>query len=193
MSLQILILAAGEARRFGGPKQLANVNGEPMLQRVLSRACAVAGHAVTVVLGAHARDILQVLRSGPATVVINRDWAEGVASSIRAGMQSACAAYEGVMILLGDQPLIGTETLQALIGAWRRQPRCLIASQYGAVTGVPAIFPRWCYADLLGLRGDQGARLLLRRYADSLIRVPNPQAAVDVDQPEDLRRLDARL
>jgi molybdenum cofactor cytidylyltransferase len=78
-----------------------------------------------------------------------------------------------------------------LITAWRRQPRQIIASRYGSVTGVPAIFPRWCFSDLAALRGDQGARVLIRRYADHVVRLAHPEAAVDIDYPEDLLEIAA--
>jgi molybdenum cofactor cytidylyltransferase len=94
-----------------------------------------------------------------------------------------------VLLLLADQPLVGSHSLNRLAAAWRRQPRSIVASRYGAVTGVPAIFPRWCFGDLASLRGDQGARILLRRYADHVVRLANPEAAVDIDYPEDLLNL----
>jgi molybdenum cofactor cytidylyltransferase len=90
------------------------------------------------------------------------------------------------MLVLADQPLVGSETLSRLMTAWRRQPRQIIASRYGSVTGVPAIFPRWCFGDLTALRGDQGARIVIRRYSDHVVRLAHPEAAVDIDYPEDL-------
>lgn len=185
-ALHTLVLAAGASRRFGSPKQLARIGGQSLLQRAIAHATDSVGAGVTVVLGAHAAEIAQTLPPGSASLLINRMWQEGIASSIRLGVQRLPGACDGVMLVLADQPLVGSQTLQRLITAWRRQPRQIVASHYSSVTGVPAIFPRWCFPDLLALRGDQGARVLLRRYAQHVIRLAHPEAAIDIDYPEDL-------
>ena len=91
--------------------------------------------------------------------------------------------------MLADQPMVGSASLNRLAAAWRRQPRGIVASRYGTVTGVPAIFPRWCFNDLAMLRGDQGARVLISRYGDHVVRLAHPEAAIDIDYPEDLLEL----
>jgi len=185
-ALHAIVLAAGASRRFGSPKQLVRVDGQSLLQRAIAHASGLLGSAVTVVLGAHAAEIAETLPPGNAGILINRNWQEGIASSIRTAVQRLPGACDGVMLMLADQPLVGSETLSRLITAWRRQPRQIVASRYGSVTGVPAIFPRWCFGDLAALRGDQGARIVLRRYADNVVRLAHPEAAVDIDYPEDL-------
>jgi molybdenum cofactor cytidylyltransferase len=185
-TLHAIVLAAGASTRFGSPKQLARVNGQPLLQRVLALAGDQFGPAVTVVLGAHAAEISATLPPGSATIVINRDWQEGLASSIRAGLQRLPGACDGALLLLADQPLVGAEGLRRLVTAWRRAPRQIVASLYSGIIGVPAIFPRWCFDDLAALRGDQGARVVLRRHTDHLVRLEHPEAALDIDYPEDL-------
>src|SRR5665213_161601 len=185
-ALHAIVLAAGASRRFGSPKQLVRVDGQSLLQRAIAHASGLLGSAVTVVLGAHAAEIAETLPPGNAGILINRNWQEGIASSIRTAVQRLPGACDGVMLMLADQPLVGSETLSRLITAWRRQPRQIVASRSGSVTGVPAIFPRWCFGDLAALRGDQGARIVLRRYADNVVRLAHPEAAVDIDYPEDL-------
>jgi CTP:molybdopterin cytidylyltransferase MocA len=185
-ALHAIVLAAGASRRFGSPKQLVRVDGQSLLQRAVAHASGLLGAAVTVVLGAHAAEIVETLPPGSAGTLINRNWQEGIASSIRIGVQRLPGACDGVMLVLADQPLVGSETLSRLMTAWRRQPRQIIASRYGSVTGVPAIFPRWCFGDLTALRGDQGARIVIRRYSDHVVRLAHPEAAVDIDYPEDL-------
>jgi molybdenum cofactor cytidylyltransferase len=185
-TVHAIVLAAGASSRFGSPKQLARINGQPLLQRVLSLAADQFGPAVTVVLGAHAAEISATLPSGSASIVINRAWQEGLASSIRAGVQHLPGACDGALMLLADQPLVGAEGLRRLVTAWRRAPRQIVASLYSGTTGVPAIFPRWCFEDLRALRGDQGARIVLRRHPDHLVRLEHPEAALDIDYPEDL-------
>jgi molybdenum cofactor cytidylyltransferase len=188
--LHVLVLAAGASTRFGSPKQLVRFNGRPMLHSVLSRAVQVAGGAVTVVLGANAEAFAPLLRHSPASVAINRDWARGMSSSIRAGLRQLGGGAGAVLILLADQPAVTTDDLRRLLTAWRRQPQCIAAAQYGGTTGVPAVFPSWCLSELSELRGDRGARGLLQRHADRLVRVPMASAALDIDTPEDLLLVD---
>jgi molybdenum cofactor cytidylyltransferase len=159
------------------------------MHTVVSRAVEVAGHSVTVVLGANAAELAPLLRHTPASIVINRDWSEGLASSIRAGVARLPGSCTGVMLLLADQAAVTAEDLRRLAGAWRRQTDYLVAAQYGSTLGVPAIFPSSSFRDLAELRGDRGASALFHRNPDRVIRVPMESAALDIDTPEDLLRL----
>jgi molybdenum cofactor cytidylyltransferase len=192
-SLHVLVLAAGESKRLGEPKQLVRVGGRPALHIVVSNAVAVAGHAVTVVIGAHARDLTQLLVHSPASVVVNRDWEEGMASSIRRGLAALPPACEAVLIALGDQVLVTADDFRRLISAWKSDSGTIAASVYQGGFGVPAIFPSWCFSDLSELRGDRGARAILQRHAPRLAHVPMPNAAFDLDTPDDLLKLRARI
>ena len=186
-----IILAAGAASRFGSPKQAARLDGQPLLQLAVSRAVAVAGNAVSVVLGAHAADLAPLLRRTPASVILNRDWSEGIASSIRAGMAQLPGSCPAVLLLLADQPAVTEHDLARLLSTWRRQPLGIAAAFYDGLPGVPAVFPRPDFAALRALRGDQGARVLLRGQEHRVTRVPMPAAALDVDTPRDLAALQA--
>lgn len=188
-SLYAIVLAAGASRRFGSPKQLVRVNGRPLMHTVVSRAVEVAGHAVLVVLGANAAQLAPLLRHSPATVVINRDWEEGLASSIRAGILRLPGSCTGAMLMLADQASVMTEDLRRLVGTWLRQPTYIVAAQYGTTLGAPAIFPNTYFRQLLELRGDRGAAQIFRRNPDRVVRVPMESAALDIDTPEDLLNL----
>jgi len=190
-TLHAVVLAAGASSRFGSPKQLVRVQGRPLLHLTVARAVEIAGQAVIVVLGAHAMQLAPLLRHSPAAVVVNRDWAEGIASSIRAGIARLPASCDGVLLMLADQAAVSVEDLKRLVSAWHAQPTLIAAARYEATSGVPAIFPRGDFASLAGLRGDQGARALIRRNADRLVRVPMAAAAIDIDTPEDLLHLSA--
>lgn len=189
-SLHAIVLAAGSSSRFGSPKQLVRVDGRPLLHAAVSRAVDVAGHAVSVVLGAHAADLAPLLRHSAASIVINRDWSEGMASSIRAGVSRLPGSCGGVMLVLADQAAVTAEDLRRLATTWRRQPEYIVAAQYGATLGAPAIFPASCFRDLSELRGDRGAQMLFKRNPDRVVRVPMDSASIDIDTPEDLLRLD---
>jgi molybdenum cofactor cytidylyltransferase len=187
--LHAIVLAAGSSSRFGSAKQLVRVAGRPLLHTAVARAAEVAGTAVIVVLGAHAAELTPLLRHTQASVVINRDWREGMASSIRTGVARLPPSCTAALVLLVDQAAVTAEDLKRLVSAWRRQPEYIAAARYGTTTGVPAIFPRSTFPDLQSLRGDVGARALLHRNPDRVIRVPMASAGLDIDTPEDLLKL----
>ena len=188
-SLHAVVLAAGESSRFGSAKQLVRIGDRPLLTVIAGRAAEVVGHALIIVLGARAAELSPLLRHSPGSVVVNRDWREGLASSIRAGVARLPASCGGVMLVLADQATVTAEDLGRLASAWRRQPQHIAAARYGATLGVPAIFPQHLFAQLCELKGDVGARALLRRHADHLVKVPMPSAAFDLDTPDDLLEL----
>lgn len=190
--LYAMVLAAGAASRFGSAKQLVRIAGRPLLHNTVSRAVDVAGTATIVVLGAYASELAPLLRHTPATIVINRNWREGIGSSIRTGVGRLPAACNGVMVVLADQAAVTAEDLRRLASTWKRQPEYVVAALYAGGVGVPAIFPRSRFGELAELRGDVGARRLLQRNPDQLVRVPMESAALDIDTPEDLLGLDAQ-
>jgi CTP:molybdopterin cytidylyltransferase MocA len=122
--------------------------------------------------------------------VINRDWEEGLGSSIRVGIARLPASCTAAMLVLADQAAVSVEDLKRLAAGWRRQPEYIAAAIYGGTVGVPAIFPRSQFRELTELRGDVGARAVLRRNPDRIVRVPMERAALDIDTPEDLLALD---
>ena len=190
--LHAVVLAAGASTRFGSPKQLVRVAGRPLLHSALARAADVAGSAVSVVLGAHAAELTPLLTHSQALIVINRDWREGIASSIRTGVLRLPPSCNAVLLMLADQAAVTVEDLKRLVSAWRRQPDYIVAARYGMTTGVPAVFPRSVFSDLTALRGDTGARALLQRNPDRVVRVPMASAAIDIDTPEDLLKIHSK-
>ena len=193
VSLHVLVLAAGASSRLGQAKQMVLLGGRPALHITVSTAVAVAGSAVTVVLGAHARAFTHLLAHSPASVIVNRHWEEGLGSSIRFGMAALPPACSAVLVLLGDQVVVSADDLRRLISAWREQEETIAAAVYDSRVGVPAIFPRLCFGELSELKGDRGARAVLERHNYRLVRVPMPNAAIDLDTPEDLAALTARF
>lgn len=188
-SLHVLVLAAGASVRLGQPKQLVRVGGRPALHSVVSQATAIAGHAVTVVIGAHAAELTHLLQHSGVSLIVNRNWEEGMASSIRFGIAALPPACDAVLIQLGDQVAVTADDLRRLVSAWRGEDSVIAAAMYRGTVGVPAIFPRWCFSELSQLRGDVGAKSILDRYRDRVARVAMPNAALDLDTAEDLARL----
>lgn len=187
--LHAALLAAGAGTRFGGAKQLVRLRGEPVLYQLATSAGAIAGQSVTVVLGAHAREIAPALRQRAVSITINRGWEEGIASSVRAAVQAAPPGSSALLLMLADQVAVTVDDLRRLHASWKRHPILIAAALYGGAPGLPAIFPRWAFTDLLSLRGDRDPRAVLRRNIDRVVRVPMANAGIDLDTPEDLLRL----
>lgn len=180
LSIAAIVLAAGASRRLGRPKQLIRLDGETLLERTL-RVCGEAGCTpVIIVLGASADAVLGGSSLGNAVVVMNNDWAQGMASSIRAGIQALQPGVDGCVITTCDQPAVTATHLRALMTSGDE----VTASAYGGRHGVPAYFPRYRFAELIELQGDAGARELLKDAR----ALQFEGGELDVDTPEDLER-----
>jgi len=186
-----LVLAAGRAVRMGSPKLLLPVGGEALLVRVLRAARASRCDDVLVVVGAGAEDITAAAREAGARAVLNPRYAEGMGTSVAAGIAALPDECEAVVVLLGDQPFVGPEIINALIDAHRDTGRPLVASRYGTVRGAPMLIGRDLFDEARALDGDVGARVLLRGHPDLLaeVDVGEGPASWDVDTPDDLERV----
>src|SRR5688572_20518129 len=153
---------------------------------IISNAAFVDERSITDVIRAKAKEIAPTLRESAAPVVVNRDWQEGLASSIRVAVESAPLRCDGLLLLLADQVAVTADDLKRLYAAWKRHPILIAAALYDGAPGLPAIFPPWTFPGLLELRGDRDARQVIRRNVDQLVRIPLANASVNLDTPEDL-------
>lgn len=171
-----VVLAAGASKRLGQPKQLATLAGETLLERALRTARAAGCSPVVVVLGASADRIAQQCELSDAVVVRNENWSEGMASSIRVGL-NALAEVDGVVLMTCDQPAVTAEHLRQLMAKGK-----VTASSYAGCRGVPAYFPAATITQLTALQGNAGARELLR----SAPAIELAGGELDVDTAADL-------
>lgn len=185
------VLAAGAGRRFGTAKQLARLEGRPLLQWALDAACdARSLDDVVVVLGARAGEVRAAVRPGRARVVECPGWAEGLAASLRCAARAAAAA-DWLVVTLGDEPRMTPAAIDAVVAAALAAPADVAAvrARWGSRPGHPVALPRRLFDAVDGLRGDAGARHLLRDQVVLEVECGPASASVDIDTPEDLRRI----
>jgi molybdenum cofactor cytidylyltransferase len=182
---------------MGEPKQLLRCGGETLLARAVRAALDSRCRPVFVLLGAHAEALRGEVANAEAQVVVNPEWAEGMASSIRCGIAALEAATAGkaraAVLTLCDQPLVTGEVIGRLLAAYEAGRTPLVASEYEArgerTRGVPALFSRALFPELLALRGAEGAKRVIERHSSEALTVAVPEAAFDVDTPEDYSAL----
>jgi molybdenum cofactor cytidylyltransferase len=185
-----IVLAAGASRRFGSAKQLAKFRGQPLVTRAMRLAEAVSGQQSVLVAGNQWPLVAAACAPLAGYLVVNPDFAEGLGSSIVAGVSAVAASATGVLLLMADQPLIDAGHLHDMIEAWSQNPQCIVASEFNGIDGPPVLFPASVFPELRALQGDSGARGVLQANASRVIRVNCPAAATDVDVPADLETID---
>lgn len=186
----IIVLAAGNAARMGSPKQLLKFRGVPLVRHAAETALDAGCGPVVVVLGANEAEVRSALVSLPVEVVVNERWAQGLGTSIRAGLERAAEqAVGGVILMLADQPLVTGEFLRGLVAAHRRTGKPIVASRYADTVGVPAFFAAGVLPLLGGLGPGQGCKGVILGHAERAMLIDCPQAATDVDTPADYARL----
>jgi nicotine blue oxidoreductase len=183
-----LVLAAGAGTRFGGPKQLAQFRGAPLIEWPLRALAAATLDDVVVVLGAHADAVIAGADLTGATVVRCAAWEQGQAASLRAGLEAAGSA-DAVVVVLGDQPLLHAEAVRRVVAAGRAGGA--VRASYANVPGHPTLIPRSLWPELGRLEGDTGAAALLRASGYRSVICDDLGDPVDVDTPEALARLEA--
>ncbi|MFZ0392229.1 MAG: nucleotidyltransferase family protein [Terracidiphilus sp.] len=193
MNLPAIILAAGASRRLGRPKQLLDLDGETLLARTIRVARESGADPVLVVLGADAHLISASVPMNEVITVLNPEWQEGMASSVRAGVRSLLSCVpdaSGAILLVCDQPRLSAAHIRALIESFRQSSEsAAVASTYSGTRGIPAIFPRLLFLRLLALTGDKGARNILADPQCPIVEAPFAGGEIDIDSPADIDRL----
>ena len=181
----LLLLAAGSSSRLARPKQLLPYQGQTLLRRAAEVAVASPCRPLVLVTGALHDELLPEIKDLPFHVVRNDAWADGMGGSIAAGLAELETAAEtppvdAVIVMLCDQPLLTEDVLGRLIVQFQATGQPVVASAYAGTQGVPALFGRAVFPQLLALRGTGGARELLQQY-NHLPTIDFPGGATDVD------------
>ena len=183
-----LLLAAGASRRFGSPKQLARFEGQSLLRRAAESLVRSSCEPIVVVLGAEIQQSSAEIADLPINIQVNQDWQLGMSSSIKSGLVKLRSIEPGlaaVIITLCDQPRVTAELIELFSDKFRATRDAIIAAEYGATNGVPALFSRAMFVELLNLTGDKGARDLIRGRED-VSTINLEEAQFDIDSPGEL-------
>jgi molybdenum cofactor cytidylyltransferase len=185
-----IVLAAGASRRFGRPKQIVVHRGRPLVRLAVEAMLDGGCEPVLVIVGAYADRVARTIEDLPAEIVPNPSWSDGMASSIRRGVERAARGpvVEGVLLAPSDLPEIDADVVRRLLAAARGGPdrdARIAACTYAGTIGLPVVFPRSCFGRLLALEGDRGAKAILLEERGAVARVDWPAGAADIDRPAD--------
>jgi molybdenum cofactor cytidylyltransferase len=191
MRIACLVLAAGRSSRMAPRNKLLEpVGDENMVRRVAATAVASGAEPVIVVTGHEAASVAASLRGLDVTTVANPDYADGLSTSLRAGLRALPAGIDGALILLGDMPEVEASVLTALMAAFTGANAICVPVRHGR-RGNPVLWGRSYFAEMMRLTGDTGAKPLMARHEARLIEVEVATDSIfeDIDAPEDLERL----
>jgi molybdenum cofactor cytidylyltransferase len=188
----IIILAAGNSSRLGHPKQLLTFKGKSLLKHVLDEAEAIEEAQIVLVLGSENANLQQETTGSSALICYNDQWIEGMSGSIHLGIQTLLEAQPDVsccIITVCDQPYINSQIFKILINKFKTEGCGIIASAYADTAGTPVLFSKPHFADLLQLKGQEGAKKLLKMFENEVNLVPFEKGEIDIDTEADYRNL----
>lgn len=184
-----IVLAAGAATRFGGAKQLAMLDGRPLLEHSVRAMTAGPVGRVLVVLGAGAEDVLAGIDLHGAEALVCPRWEEGQSASLACGL-AELADCEAVVVTLGDQPRLSPEAIRRVIAA-RGTDVAAVRATYGGAPGHPVLLERQLFKRLRNVSGDHGARNVLLSVRTRVVPCDDLGGGADVDTPSQLDALRA--
>jgi molybdenum cofactor cytidylyltransferase len=195
-SIGIIVLAAGASSRMKKPKQLLQFEGKSLLKRAVETAIDSIYQPVIVVLGANFELTKAEIEDLPVEIVHNGDWQSGLSSSIKTAIENLLKIAPNIaacVIALADQPFITATHLNLFAETFPQSDDLIIAAEYNGTIGVPAIFSREVFDDFNELLGDKGAKPIMKKYRDRLTTIDLPEAAFDIDTPQDFQSLELRF
>jgi molybdenum cofactor cytidylyltransferase len=186
-----IILAAGESRRFGRPKQLLRLGGRLLLEWVLASALASNLGCVVLVLGCEHQRVRRSLRAWTAhpkcRVLVNPEYRDGLSASLKAGVVAVRDDFPSAMFLLGDQPLVDAALINLLLLRFAASEKSICLPTHRGTRGNPTLFSSSFYPALLNLVGDRGGRDLIAAHPDQVlaVEIPDPGVFLDIDRKQD--------
>lgn len=187
----IILLAAGASARLGQAKQLLPFRGESLLRRTTKTALGVSDKVV-VALGANREIVRKEIEDLPIQIAENKDWQSGMSGSIKIGLQKLLddkVTVEAVFVMVCDQPFVDENLLKEMIEKFQKPDSLIVACEYDNTLGVPALFHRKLFPELLALDARGGAKQLIKKYQSQTTIVSFPEGAFDIDTRADYEDL----
>ena len=169
--ISAIILAAGESRRMGKPKQLMPLGKSTILERTVDNFLNSEVYDVIVVVGYKAEEVISLIANRPVAVAVNSAYREGMSTSIVAGLSLISDKVQGVMFALADHPFVDSQTINRLVEAFAAHNKGITIPVYQSKRGHPVIFAIKYKEELLRLKGDIGGREIIKRHPDDVLEV----------------------
>lgn len=188
----IIILAAGNSSRFGSAKQLLHFNNKTLIQHVIDEAIHANAELVIVVTGANADEVSKEINNEQVLLVLNKDWKDGMASGIIAGLKKAITLnndIEKIIIAVCDQPFVSSAVFKQLYQKQEESTQHIIACAYAETIGTPALFTQKYFDALMSLHGDEGAKKILKANPQDVATIDFPPGNIDIDTQKDYEQL----
>ena len=191
MKTGIIILAAGESRRLGYPKQIAKYKDKTLLQLAIDAANGCEAHKRVLVLGANRDEIKKTFSGASIPNIPNPHFEKGMSSSLKVGLEYMLKfdQPDQIIIMLCDQPFVDAKLLKKLIVTQEKEGKGIVACEYSKTIGVPILFSKAYYKELMELKGDEGAKKIAKAHEDDLVTISFPKGEIDIDTEQDLQRL----
>jgi molybdenum cofactor cytidylyltransferase len=191
-NIGLILLAAGASRRLGTPKQLLHFQNETLLKRTVKIALDSGCRPVIVVLGANAEKLAGEIEKLDVEIVENTEWKHGMGTSIRVGIKRFSDNYpnaSGVILMVCDQPFVSVDLIENMVRNFHSSNAPIVASSYGDTIGVPALFSRSIFPELMQLMTDNGAKKIIYEHQENVIKIPFEAGGIDVDTEQDYLNL----
>lgn len=187
-----VILAAGGSSRFGKPKQLVQFRGRSLLRRIVDLASEAKCSPVIVVIGSENEKTRKEFEGTVAIAIENKNWQRGIGTSIRAGVQALIdngPATDAIILVTCDQPFVDAQTFEQLVALREKTKKAIVASSYSNTLGIPALFDRSCFGELLKLDDESGAKPIILSDRERVAKFPFPEGKIDIDTVADYEKL----
>jgi molybdenum cofactor cytidylyltransferase len=188
----IIILAAGGSSRFGNIKQLLPFNGKTLLQHVIDEAVKAGAQPIVVITGANATKVSASIATSKVNILVNENWQEGMASGIVAGVHNIVSlngSIKKIIVAVCDQPFVTSALFKQLDQMQNKSGKPIVACAYADTIGTPALFTAKYFDHLLNLKGDEGAKKILKRFSEDVATVDFPKGEIDIDTQKDYENL----
>lgn len=191
MKTGIIILAAGESSRLGYPKQIAKYKDKTLLQLAIDAANGCDAHKRVLVLGANRDEIKKTFSGASIPNIPNPQYEKGMSSSLKIGLEYMLKfdAPDQIIIMLCDQPFVDAKILNKLITMQEKEGKGIVACAYSKTIGVPILFGKAYFHELMELKGDEGAKKIAQAHEEDLVTISFPKGKIDIDTEEDLKDL----